>query len=403
MVIRAHGGDNAGHTVINPLGEFVLHLVPAGIFNPAATCIIAPGVVVNPVSLLKEMDALEARGVATTGLQVSDRAHMVMPYHLVLERVQESLRGKGAIGTTGRGIGPAYVDKAARVGIQIGELLDPDSFKRRVHVAAESANRFLRSVEHEPEIDGDQIVREYLQIAERLGPYVADVSGRVADAVDRNARILLEGAQATLLDIDHGTYPYVTSSACTVAGLLQGAGIPPRALTRSIGIYKAYTTRVGSGAMPSELRDETGAYLREHAHEFGATTGRARRVGWFDGVLARYTARVNGFDQIALTRLDILDEMDSINVCVGYEVHGQRVDRLPSNHAMHDECQPVLEELPGWRESICDIADFAELPDEAARYVRRIEQLVGAPADIIGVGPARTQTIHRGDLWGRPD
>jgi len=399
MVIRAHGGDNAGHTVVNPLGEFALHLVPAGIFNPDALCIIAPGVVINPESLDRELGALQQRGVSTQGLRISDRAHMVMPYHMVLEQAQESLRGKDAIGTTGRGIGPAYADKVTRTGLRIGDLLDPSVFRERVLHAATQANQFLRSVGREPAIDASAIARQYLSFAERLAPYISDVSGLIADAVDRNSRILLEGAQATLLDIDHGTYPYVTSSACTVAGLCQGAGIPPRAISQSIGVYKAYCTRVGSGAMPSELLDATGDYLREHAHEFGTTTGRARRVGWFDAVAARYSARINGFDNIALTRLDILDEMDSIQVCVGYEIDGRRVDQFPSVASVLDRCRPLYEELPGWQTSTCDIADFEELPAEAARYVGRIEELVGAPADIIGVGPARTQTIHRSDPW----
>ncbi len=240
---------------------------------------------------------------------------------------------------------------------------------------------------------------EYLGYADRLGPFISDVSAVVAGALDRDAKILLEGAQATLLDIDHGTYPYATSSACTVAGLCQGSGIPPRAITHSIGVYKAYSTRVGTGPMPTELDDETGDYLRERAHEFGTTTGRARRCGWFDGVVSRYTARINGFDSIALTRLDIHDEMDSINVCVAYELDGKRVEHPPSDPAVFGSCRPVYETLPGWKTSICNIADFEELPPEAAQFVGRIEDIVGVPANVIGVGPARAQSVGRGDFW----
>src|SRR6266511_497485 len=339
VVIRATGGDNAGHTVINPQGEFALHLVPAGVFNPEATCIIAPGVLLNPAVLIQELDALEKRGVATRGLLISDRTHMVMPYHLTKDRLQDAQRGD-PIGTTGRGIGPAYEDKVARVGVRVGDLRQPEVLRKRVRAAVEKSNQTLSALGATELTDPNAVVDEYLGYADRLGPFISDVSAVVAGALDRDAKILLEGAQATLLDIDHGTYPYATSSACTVAGLCQGSGIPPRAITHSIGVYKAYSTRVGTGPMPTELDDETGDYLRERAHEFGTTTGRARRCGWFDGVVSRYTARINGFDSIALTRLDILDEMDSINVCVAYELDGKRVEHPPSDPAVFGSCRP---------------------------------------------------------------
>jgi len=398
VVIRATGGDNAGHTVINPQGEFALHLVPAGVFNPEATCIIAPGVLLNPAVLIQELDALEKRGVATRGLLISDRTHMVMPYHLTKDRLQDAQRGD-PIGTTGRGIGPAYEDKVARVGVRVGDLRQPEVLRKRVRAAVEKSNQTLSALGATELTDPNAVVDEYLGYADRLGPFISDVSAVVAGALDRDAKILLEGAQATLLDIDHGTYPYATSSACTVAGLCQGSGIPPRAITHSIGVYKAYSTRVGTGPMPTELDDETGDYLPERAHEFGTTTGRARRCGWFDGVVSRYTARINGFDSIALTRLDIHDEMDSINVCVAYELDGKRVEHPPSDPAVFGSCRPVYETLPGWKTSICNIADFEELPPEAAQFVGRIEDIVGVPANVIGVGPARAQSVGRGDFW----
>ena len=399
VVIRATGGDNAGHTVINPQGEFALHLVPAGIFNPEATCIIAAGVALNPATLIQELDALEARGVQTDGLMISSRAHMVMPYHLTMDRLQEAQRGGDPIGTTGRGIGPAYEDKLARIGVRIGDLGQRETLGKRVSAAVAKKNQMLRSLGESDFIDAEAVVDEYARYGERLAPFIRDVSPVIADAVDRDAAILLEGAHGTLLDLDHGTYPYATTAPCTVAGLCQGSGIPPRAITHSIGVYKAYSTRVGTGPMPTELDDKTGDYLRERAHEFGTTTGRARRCGWFDGVVARYTARVNGFDSIALTRLDILDEMESVNVCVAYEVDGKRVEYPPSDAAQLGRCRPVYEELPGWKTSICTIADFAELPAAAAQFVGRIEGIVGVAANVVGVGPARAQSISRGQFW----
>jgi adenylosuccinate synthase len=402
VVIRATGGDNAGHTVVNPQGEFALHLVPAGIFNPDATCIIAPGVALNPAILIQELDALEARGVSTRGLMISERAHLVMPYHLMMDRVQEAQRGGDPIGTTGRGIGPAYEDKLARVGVRIGDLLQPERLRKRVGAAVDRKNRTLGAFGESQTIDVEPILGDYLRYATRLAPFICDVAPVIADAVERDAAILLEGAHGTLLDLDHGTYPYATTAPCTVAGLSQGSGLPPRAITHAIGVYKAYSTRVGTGPMPTELEDETGDYLRERAHEFGTTTGRARRCGWFDGVVSRYTARLNGFDSIALTRLDILDEMETIKVCVAYTIDGKRAEYPPADPAVLATCEPVYEELPGWQTSICEIADFEELPPEAAQFVERIEQIVGVRADVVGVGPARSQSITRSTahLWG---
>ncbi|MBM2812407.1 MAG: adenylosuccinate synthase [Chloroflexi bacterium] len=397
VVIRAHGGDNAGHTVVNDLGEFALHLVPAGIFNPAATCIIAPGVALNPAGLVRELEVLEQRGVRTDGLLISDRAHLVMPYHLMLEQAQEGSRGADAIGSTGRGIGPTYGDKVGRIGIRAGDLRDAVKFRRRVSTGLAHANDQLRMLgRFDGEISESQMADEYLTYASRLREFIRDVSPIVAGAISRGAEILLEGAQGTLLDLDHGTYPYATTSACTVAGLCQGSGVPPQAVDHSVGVYKAYCTRVGSGPMPTELKDGVGDYLRERAHEFGTTTGRARRCGWFDAVVSRYTARLNGFSSIALTRLDILDELETISLCVAYDLDGSRIQDVPYDASLLERCRPVYEELPGWKTSISDVSDFEELPREAMRFVERVEHLVGAPADMIGVGPARRQTISRG-------
>jgi adenylosuccinate synthase len=401
VVIRAHGGDNAGHTVVNELGEFALHLVPAGIFNPSAKCIIAPGVALNPSRLIEELDELERRGVSTRGLLVSDRAHLVLPYHMLMDQAQEAKRGDEAIGTTGRGIGPAYGDKVERIGLRVGDLRDKDTLKRRLTQIAEHKNALLEMMQRPDRISATQLCDECGTYAERLAPFISDVATVVADAVASDASILLEGAHGTLLDLDHGTYPYATSSSCTVAGLCQGSGIPPRAITSGVGVFKAYSTRVGAGPMPTELLDATGDYLREHAHEFGTTTGRARRCGWFDGVASRYSARLNGFDSVAVTRLDILDEMETVKLCVAYDLEGERLDSLPSDPAMLARCRPVYEELPGWQTSLCDTERFEDLPESAVQFVQRVEELLGAPADIIGVGPARSQTISRGSLWTR--
>lgn len=399
VVIRAHGGDNAGHTVVNPQGEFALHLVPAGIFNPDATCVIAPGVALNPAVLIEEMDKLEQRGISTKKLIVSDRAHMVMPYHLLLDQSQERHRGAEAIGTTGRGIGPTYGDKVARIGLRVGDLQDVRLLRTRLAAAVERTNGLLRALEQPELVDPESTLSEYLRYAERLRPLICDVAPVIAAALARDALILLEGAHGALLDLDHGTYPYVTTSSCTVAGLCQGAGIPPRAISHAIGVYKAYSTRVGAGPMPTELHDLTGDYLREHAHEFGTTTGRARRCGWFDGVVSRYTARINGFDSVALTRLDVLDELPSVKVCVAYELDGARIDQPPSDPAALARCEPIYQQLPGWRRPTSGASDFGALPPEAVRFIERVEALIEVPVTIVGVGQERSKRIVRRAFW----
>ncbi len=399
FVIRSQGGDNAGHTVVNPQGEFALHLVPCGVFNPNATCIIAAGVALNPAILLDEMDRLEERGVSTRGVVLSDRAQLVMPHHLLLDRAQENQRGDDPIGTTLRGIGPAYVDKVARVGLRVGDLRDDALLETKIRAAVTRAKTLLSALGSSLTVDSDETVALYRSYAEQLRPLIRDVAPIVAAAVARNAPILLEGAQGTLLDLDHGNYPYVTGSSCTVAGLLQGVGIPPRAFSRAIGVYKAYSTRVGSGPLPTELLDDVGDYIRERAHEFGTTTGRARRVGWFDSVVSRYTIALNGFDAIALTRIDMLDEMDSVKLCTAYELNGERLELPPSNLDLHAQCRPVYEELPGWRTSTRGTSRFEDLPIQAQRFVQRIEALLGVPVHLLGVGPERSECIVRAPLW----
>ncbi len=399
VVIRAHGGDNAGHTVVNPAGEFALHLVPAGIFNPDATCVIAPGVALNPAVLINEMNQLERRGVATDKLLLSDRAQMVMPYHLLLDHAQEAKRGINPIGTTGRGIGPAYEDKVARVGLRVGDLADPALLRGRLSVVLGRGERLLAALGQPQALDLEAVLTEYAGYAQRLEPYICDVAPVIAAAVERNAAILLEGAQGTLLDLDHGTYPYATTSSCTVAGLCQGSGIPPRAISHAIGVYKAYSTRVGAGPMPTELQDQPGDYLRERAHEFGATTGRARRVGWFDAAASRYTACINGFDSIALTRLDILDELDTIKICTGYRLDNQMLETPPSDPVNLGKCEPLYEEMEGWKMPTRGASDFDDLPVQAIAYVERIELLVRVPVALVGVGPERSERIVRQALW----
>lgn len=402
FVIRSQGGDNAGHTVVNPMGEFALHLVPCGVFNPDSTCIIAPGVALNPAILLEEMDRLEQHGVSTRRLLLSDRTQVVMPYHLLLDRAFENHRADDPIGTTLRGIGPAYADKAARVGLRLGDLRNAATWEAKVQTAVERANRLLVAFGSGQRCDADEVVHDYRRYAERLQPMICDTAPVVAAAVARNAAILLEGAQGTLLDLDHGNYPYVTASSCTVAGLLQGAGIPPRAFSRAIGVYKAYSTRVGSGPLPTELLDATGDYIRERAHEFGATTGRARRVGWFDSVVSRYTIALNGFDAAALMRIDMLDELDSVKLCTAYELDGERLDLPPSNLDLHSRCKPVYEELPGWRESTRGATRFEDLPPAAISFVQRVEALLAVPVHLIGLGPERSEGIVRQPLWPSP-
>lgn len=398
VVVRAQGGDNAGHTIVNPRGKFALHLVPAGIFNPSSECIIGPGVALNPEVLLQEIEALHERGVPTNNLIISARAHLVMPYHLSLDRLEEARRGAGAIGTTGRGIGPAYSDKVGRSGLQVGDLRDPERFRAKVRTVVEQKNVVLEGTYRAEPVDAEEIARRYLELAERLAPQIAESSPVLERALRDGRTILLEGAHGTLLDLDHGTYPYVTTSSCTVSGLLNGAGIGPRHLTTALGVFKAYTSRVGAGAMPTELQDAVGEHIRERGHEYGTTTGRPRRCGWFDAVAARHSVMVNGFHALAITRLDILDDLDELEVCLTYELDGRRIDYFPSQVEDLARCRPVYERLRGWSEPTGGAQGWKDLPAAAQDYIRLIEEVVGVPAGLIGVGQEREKTLFTGAL-----
>ena len=398
MVIRSHGGNNAGHTVVNEQGKFALHLVPAGIFNPNTTCIIGPGVVLDPAILLEETDTLQRRGVDTSGLVISNRAHMVMPYHLLLDRLQEEQRGGARLGTTGRGIGPAYADKVAREGLRVGDLLDLESFRIKLERALSVKNALLTGVYGQTPYAFDVLFDAFAGYAGRLGPYLKETGPIIFGAVRQNRNILLEGAHGTMLDADHGTYPYVTSSSPTVAGLCLGAGIGPTLLTDAIGVFKAYATRVGEGPMPTELKDPTGDLLRQGGYEFGTTTGRPRRCGWFDAVSAVHSVQVNGFTSLAVTKLDVLDELPEVKICTAYRLDGRKIDFVPADPEDLARCEPVYESHPGWLSSISQARTPQDLPAAAAHYLNRMESLLGVRADIISVGASRSEVIMRRDL-----
>jgi adenylosuccinate synthase len=394
MVIRYSGGNNAGHTIVNDRGTFKLHLVPAGIFNPTTVNIIGAGVVINPAALLEEMAMLDAAGVTFNNLYISDRAHIIMPYHLEQDRIQEALRGNGRIGTTGRGIGPAYGDKMERIGIRMGDLLHDHMLRERFARVIDLKNRLLRSYDS-VEQPLDKVYQQVLDYGRQLRDHIVPMYPLVQSALRRNDRILLEGAQGTLLDIDWGTYPYVTSSVPGAAGACQGTGIGPRHLSHILGVFKAYTTRVGGGPFPTELVNDTGDLLRERGHEYGTTTGRARRCGWFDVVAARYVAELNSLDLLAITKLDVLDTLPTLRICTGYRLNGRPIDYLPSVAAEISQIEPIYEDLPGWRATTTAARSFDDLPPNAQRYVARLEALIGVPVALISVGAARQELIER--------
>jgi adenylosuccinate synthase len=402
IVARFGGGDNAGHTVTVGDERFALHLIPSGILNSQTTCLLGAGMVVNPKKLLAEMDGLAARGVsvAPERLKLSGRAHLIMPYHIALDGAAEAARGGAAIGTTKRGIGPAYSDKAARTGIRALEMLHPtETLKERISDQVAAKNRILEMVYGQPALQADAILDEFLDCAKRLAVYVADVSEEVDRALAAGRRILAEGAQGLLLDLDLGSYPYVTSSHPTIGGVLTGLGVGPQSIDRVTGVVKAYQTRVGAGPMPTELTGELGEKMRgtgdQPWDEFGTTTGRPRRCGWLDAVTLRLAVRVNGLTELAITKLDILSRFDTIDLCLGYELDGQRIDSFPSDLAALAQCRPIYETLSGWGTDITDVRAFRDLPVEAQVYVRRIEEILGVRASLISVGPERDQTIHR--------
>ena len=392
-VVRYAGGNNAGHTVVNENGEFSLHLVPSGIFWAQATCIIGNGVVVDPDVLLREIEGLESRGVDTSRLYVSERAHLIMPYHVLLDRLEEKSRGSGAIGTTQSGVGPAYMDKTGRVGIRAGELLEPDRLRTRLKQVVESKNTIITKIYGEAPVSLDELYEKCVEWGRRLEPHLGYTEVMIHDALAKGGKVLLEGAQGTMLDLDHGTYPYVTSSSPSVGGACTGLGLGPRDIVSSTGVFKAYSTRVGGGPLTTEMDDATGDALRERAWEYGTTTGRARRIGWFDAVAGRYSGLINGFTSLVLTRLDVLDGFPSLKMCVGYKVGDEAVEHFPASIAKLEMCEPIYEEMPGWDQPTASATDISQLPKEAVAYVRRIEELVGCPIHIISTGPQRWETI----------
>ncbi len=392
-VVRTSGGHNAGHTIVIDGEKYATHLLPSGILTPGATSVIANGVVVSPEALFRELDGLLERGVEMGGLVVSANAHVIASYHSTMDKVTERFLGKNQIGTTGRGIGPAYADKINRVGIRVADLFDEGILQQKVEAALDVRNHLLTKVYNRRAVDADAVVEELLSYAERLRPMVADTSLLLNQALDQGRTVLFEGAQATMLDVDHGTYPFVTSSNAVAGGVCTGAGIGPTRIDRVIGVIKAYSTRVGSGPFPTELFDQDGLDLQERGGEVGVSTGRTRRCGWYDAVVARYAARVNGLTEFFLTKLDILGAWDEIPVCVGYEIDGTRVDEMPMTQTEFHHAKPVYETFEGWKSDISGCRTFAELPAQAQTYVRALEDISGARIWGVGVGPGREQTL----------
>jgi adenylosuccinate synthase len=395
MVVRANGGSNAGHTVQTDAGVFKLHLIPSGVLNPGCICVIGAGVVVEPGTLLDEMDGLAARGVDVTGVRVSERAHVVLPYHPKLDQLEESVRECDNIGTTMRGNGPAYADKVARHGIRIADLLRPELLRRRLAIELDSKNRALELLYGETQFEYSSLYRQLLEWGERLQPFVVSTEVLVQDTLAEGHEILIECAQGALLDIDYGSYPFVTSSSPTAAGACQGAGVAPTQVRRVLAVYKSYSTRVGSGPMPSELTDDVGERIRVRGREFGTTTGRPRRTGWFDGVAARHTSRLNGVTEVALTLLDVLDSFEQVRICSGYRIGDSLSRHLPALSEDLDAAAPEWLVYPGWKSDTSEILAYEHLPPEAKAYVSTLESFLAAPIRYVGVGPAREQLIDR--------
>ncbi|MFD8479050.1 adenylosuccinate synthase [Kitasatospora sp. NPDC059673] len=393
-VVRYQGGNNAGHTVVIGDQKYALHLLPSGILSPNVVPVIGNGVVIDPGVLLSELQGLNDRGIDTSKLLISGNAHLITPYHRTLDKVTERFLGKRRIGTTGRGIGPSYADKINRVGIRVQDLFDESILRQKIEAALHDKNQLLVKLYNRRAIPADLVLEEYLGYADKIKPFLADTTLVLDEALKANKVVLLEGGQGTLLDVDHGTYPFVTSSNPTSGGACTGSGIGPTKIDRVIGILKAYTTRVGSGPFPTELLDADGEALRRIGGERGVTTGRDRRCGWFDAVIARYATRVNGLTDFFLTKLDVLTGWEQIPVCVAYEIDGQRVEELPYNQSDFHHAKPIYENLPGWSEDISKAKTFSDLPKNAQAYVKALEEMSGAPISAIGVGPGRTETIQ---------
>ena len=399
-VARYQGGDNAGHTIQFGGETYKLHLIPSGIFSPEKLCIIGNGVVVNPKSLVTELAYLHERNITTDNLRISDRAHVILPYHIELDRLQEEAKGDKKIGTTIKGIGPAYMDKAARVGIRIADLLDREVFEERLRLNLEDKNRQFTKLYDANPMNFEEIFEEYYEYGQQIKQYVCDTSVLLNDALDNGKRVLFEGAQGVMLDIDQGTYPFVTSSNPLAGGVTIGSGVGPSKVTKVVGVCKAYTSRVGDGPFPTELFDEIGSRIREVGREYGTTTGRPRRVGWFDSVVMRHSKRVSGITNLCLNSIDVLTGLETVKICVAYrKSNGEEISHYPASLVELGQCEPVYEELPGWSEDITGCRTLDELPIEAQNYVRRVSELVGVKISTFSVGPDRNQTNILEDVW----
>ncbi|MCC2683474.1 MAG: purA [Paenibacillaceae bacterium] len=392
VVARYQGGNNAGHTILINDHKYKLHLIPSGIFYSDKICVIGNGMVIHPKALIEEILYVQENGFSADNLRISDRAHVIMPYHLLLDKLEEERKGANKIGTTGKGIGPCYMDKAARNGIRIADLLDAEEFERKLKLLVADKNTLLQQVYGAEVLDVEPILQEYLDYAEVIRPYVTDTSVVLNDAIDEGRRVLFEGAQGVMLDIDQGTYPFVTSSNPTAGGVCIGSGVGPTKIHHVIGVAKSYTTRVGDGPFPTELDNEIGSWIREKGNEYGTTTGRPRRVGWFDSVVVRHARRVSGLTGLSLNSLDVLSGLETVKICTGYQYRGQLIEHYPASLRMLAECTAIYEELPGWQEDISGVRTLSDLPDNARHYVERVSQLTGIPISIFSVGRNREQT-----------
>ncbi|NLO97111.1 MAG: adenylosuccinate synthase [Peptococcaceae bacterium] len=399
MVVRYQGGNNAGHTVVINNQIFKLHLIPSGIFYPDKLCIIGNGLVIDPKVLLDELDYLQSKGIFTGNLRISGNAHVIMPYHRMLDALEEEFKGEQKLGTTKRGIGPAYKDKASRSGIRIMDLLDKNEFSRKLAYNLKEKNLILTKIYGHEELNYSELLQEYLEYAEKIKKYVADTSLIVNQYLEEGKKVLFEGAQGTLLDLDHGTYPYVTSSNPIAGGACVGSGVGPTKINKILGVVKSYTTRVGEGPFPTELTESMGELIRNRGGEFGTTTGRPRRCGWLDTVILKYAVRINGISDIAFTKLDVLTGISPLKICTGYSYRGKMLTEFPMSLSVLAECEAVYEEMPGWQEDLTGITKFEELPTAARNYISRVEELLKVPVSILGVGPGRTKTIIRQKIF----
>ncbi|WP_300712377.1 adenylosuccinate synthase [uncultured Brachyspira sp.] len=398
-IVRSHGGSNAGHTVMVNNVKYKLRLLPSGILHKDKICVIGNGVVIEPKVFLSEIDDLMKKNVNISNLKISDRAHIIMPYHKILDEMQEADLGENKLGTTKNGIGPCYMDKASRLGIRICDILNKETFKKKLKFNVELKNKLLKKLYNHEGVDYDNILKEYLEYAERLKPYIADTSIILNKAVKENKNILFEGAQATMLDLDYGTYPFVTSSNPSAGGACTGSGIGPSKIDNVIGVVKAYSTRVGEGPFPSELFDDVGQFIRDKGGEYGTVTGRARRCGWLDACVVKYASYVNGLDSIALTRLDILDELDKLKICIAYKYEGEILEGYPADLEILSKAEPVYEEFDGWKTSIKDIREYDKLPENAKKYLKRLSEIIETDISIVSVGAEREKTIIVKDIF----